>query len=97
MYQVGTNKGIILRCMAQQISRLIECERSIIDVPKSEYMKNTDTNNVDTNVRRKTLGKDGISIIPKRLDNATHKNENNRAYLVAKTKILEVFHFVKEF
>jgi hypothetical protein len=34
-------------------------------------MKNTDTNIVDTNVRGKqNLGKDGISIIPKRLDKA---------------------------
>jgi hypothetical protein len=43
------------------------------------------------------LGKGGISIIPKRLDNATLENEKNRTYLVAKTLILEVIHFVKEF
>jgi hypothetical protein len=54
-------------------------------------MKNTDTNNIDKNVRGKqNLGKDGISIILKRLDKAILKNENNRAYLVAKTRILEV-------
>jgi hypothetical protein len=51
----------------------------------------TDTNNVNTNVRGKqNLGKDGISIIPKRLDNAILKNESNRAYLVEKTRNLEV-------
>jgi hypothetical protein len=42
-------------------------------------MKNTDTINVDTNVRGKqNLGKDGISTIPKGLDNAVLKNEKSR-------------------